>query len=142
MNSVNLIGRTTKNVELKYTTSNKEYVKFTLAVKREYKTNGEYETDWINCIAWGHSAIFMSNYVLKGNLIGIKGRIQTGSYNDKDGKTIYTTDVVCESVQSLEPRKEVEQHVQYPEKDERQREYDRRQNTPSIDVSEDDLPFR
>lgn len=139
MNSTQLIGRVTKDIELKYTSSNKEYVKFTLAVKRDFKTNGEYETDWISCITWSKSAIFMSNYVKKGHQIAINGRIQTGSYNDKEGRTVYTTDVVAENVQSLEKKQSNEPNFVNEEAKE---VYERvHRNTPSIDVSEDDLPF-
>ena len=136
MNVVNLIGRVTKDIELKYTSSNKEYVKFTLAVNRNFKgASGEYETDFINCITWHHSAKFMSNYVKKGNRISLTGRIQTGSYDDKDGKRVYKTDVVAENVQSLEPKQSNEPYMEMPQKNEEQRKYD------SIDVSEDSLPF-
>ena len=136
MNVVNLIGRVTKDIELKYTSSNKEYVKFTLAVNRNFKgASGEYETDFINCITWHHSAKFMSNYVKKGNRISLTGRIQTGSYQDKEGRTVYTTDVVAENVQSLEPKQSTEPYMEMPQKNEEQRKYD------SIEVDSEMLPF-
>ena len=75
INHTILVGRTTKDLELKYSTSNKAFMKFTIAVNRTF---GEKETDFINCIIFGTQAENMSKYVSKGNLIGIEGRIQTG----------------------------------------------------------------
>ena len=141
MNSTILIGRTTKEIELKYTSSNIAFCKFTLAVNRKFKnSDGEYETDFIQWIAWKHSAEFMSKYVNKGGLIAVEGRIQTGSYDDKEGRRVYTTDVVAESVQSLEkkssgyeePREDVVRN--YADDFKKREEF-------KLDVTTEDLPF-
>ena len=105
INRTILVGRTTKEPELKYTSSNLAYIKFTLAVNRTF---GEKETDFIQCMVWRKQAENMAKFVHKGSLIGIEGRIQTGSYDDKDGKRVYTTDVVCDSVQFLEPKSDAQ----------------------------------
>ena len=104
MNRVELVGRITKDPELRYTSSNIASVRFTLAVNRPFQNqNGERETDFISCVAWRNQAENMKKYVSKGSLISVEGRIQTGSY-DKDGQRVYTTDVVCDSVQFLESK--------------------------------------
>ena len=104
MNRVELVGRLTKDPELRYTSSNIASVRFTLAVNRTFQNqNGERETDFISCVAWRNQAENMKKYVTKGSLISVEGRIQTGSY-DKDGQKVYTTDVVADSVQFLESK--------------------------------------
>ena len=104
MNRVELVGRLTKDPELRYTSSNIASVRFTLAVNRPFQNqNGERETDFISCVAWRNQAENMKKYVTKGSLISVEGRIQTGSY-DKDGQRVYTTDVVADSVQFLESK--------------------------------------
>ena len=141
MNRVDLIGRTTKDIELKYTSSNLAYCKFTLAVNHKFKnSDGEYETDFIQCIAWKHSAEFMSKYVNKGNQIAVEGRVQTGSYDDNEGKRVYTTDIVCESVQSLEKKSSGHEE---PREDVVRNYADEYKNREAIkiDVTEEVLPF-
>lgn len=97
VNKVIIKGRITKDLELRYTTSNTEVLKFTLAVKREYKNgNNEYDTDFINCTAFKNNAIFISKYFEKGSEMILEGKIQTGSYDDKDGNKKYTTDVIVD----------------------------------------------
>lgn len=105
INSVVLVGRLTKDPELRYTPSGIATVRFTVAVNRTFTSQtGEKEADFINCVAWRKQAENLANYQRKGNLIGIEGRIQTGSYEGQDGKRVYTTDVVADSIQFLEPR--------------------------------------
>ena len=104
MNKVCLIGRITKDPELRYTSSNIPSVRFTLAVNRTFSNqNGEREADFINVVVWRNQAENVKKYVTKGNLVAVEGRIQTGSY-EKDGQRIYTTDVVADNVQFLEPK--------------------------------------
>jgi single-strand DNA-binding protein len=137
INRTVLVGRLTKDPELRYTSSNIAFCKFTIAVNRPYpESNGEREADFIQCVAWRKPAENMSRFVRKGSLIGAEGRIQTGSYDDKDGKRVYTTDVVCDSVQFLEPKSQGNQRDS-----EQYRNPGQHQSTPSIDVTEDDLPF-
>ena len=102
MNRVELIGRLTRDPELRYTSSNIATARFTLAVNRPFQSqNGENGTDFINIVVWRKQAENVKKYVSKGSLVSVEGRIQTGSY-EKDGQRIYTTDVVADSVQFLE----------------------------------------
>lgn len=103
MNKVSLIGRTTKEIELRYTTGNNQMAvtRFTLAVNRRKKD----ESDFISCVAFGKTAEIMDKYVGKGHKVGIIGHIQTGSY-EKDGHTIYTSDVIVDELDFLEPKHE------------------------------------
>ncbi len=93
MNRVILMGRLTKNPEIKYAGKDNDMAvaRYTLAVNRKYKRDGEQEADFISCVTFGKSAEFAQKYLHKGMRIVIGGRISTGSYKDKDGKTIYTT---------------------------------------------------
>lgn len=101
MNSVSLIGRITKDPEVKYTSSQMAVARFTLAINRPIKDkDGNTQADFPSIIAFGKTAENMERYVSKGMLIGVTGRIQTGSY-EKDGKTVYTTDVVADRVEFL-----------------------------------------
>lgn len=104
MNRVVLIGRLTKDIELRKTQSGTSVGSFTIAVNRRLKQEGQPEADFIRCTAWGKTAEIMSQYLAKGALVGIEGRIQTGSYQDRDGKTVYTTDVVVENFDFLESK--------------------------------------
>ena len=101
MNNVSLIGRLTKDPELKTTQSGLPVCRFTVAVDRTYSKN---QTDFINCIAWRKTAEFISSYFSKGQRIALTGSIQTGSYTDKDGKTVYTTDINVGNVEFCERR--------------------------------------
>jgi single-strand DNA-binding protein len=104
MNRVELIGRITRDPELRYTSSNIATTRFTLAVNRPFQgQNGEQGTDFINVVVWRKQAENVSKYVSKGSLVAVEGRIQTGSY-ERDGQRVYTTDVVADSVQFLETK--------------------------------------
>lgn len=106
MNKIILIGRTTKNIELRFTTSNKAVVNFSLAVNRNFKNEeGEYETDFINCVVYGKQAENMKQFVSKGDLLGVEGRLQIRSYQNEEGKNIYVTEVIVENVQFLATNK-------------------------------------
>lgn len=107
INNVVLIGRLTRDIELKQTTTNKSAVNFTLAVNRNYKNEqGEQQADFINCIAYGKQAENMARFLNKGSLIGIEGRIATRNYKNKDGKTTYATEVITDRVNFLESKKQ------------------------------------
>jgi len=98
MNLVALLGRATKDIELRYSQSGMAVAKFTLAVNRAYKKQGEErQTDFISCIAFGKTAETLGKYVDKGRQIAIQGKIQTGSYVKDDGTKVYTTDIVVDS---------------------------------------------
>ena len=144
MNKVCLTGRVTKNIELKYTQNNIAITNFTLAVTRKFKNqNGEYESDFINCIAYKSTAELLSKYVKKRDLLGIEGRIQTRNYEDKDGKRVYVTEVIVDSIDFLQSRK-----------DESKQETTKTENTKqklsddvfsefgsSIEITDDDIAF-
>lgn len=103
------IGRLTKTPELRYTTSNMAVVKFTLAINRDTKNKqGEYETDFISCVAYNKTAELISKFLDKGSQLAVEGKIQTGSY-EKDNKKIYTTDVVVERISFLDKKQETTQ---------------------------------
>ena len=105
MNSVCLVGRMTRDAELKYTGNNIAVASFSLAVKRNFKdANGERETEFINCVIWRQQAENLANWAKKGALIGITGRIQTRSYENQQGQRVYVTEVVAENFQMLESR--------------------------------------
>lgn len=104
INRVVLVGRLTKDPELRYTPNGVASCRFTLAVNRAFKNEGEQQADFIQCVAWRKQAENLANFQRKGNLIGVEGRIQTGSYEGQDGKRVYTTDVVTDSIQFLEHR--------------------------------------
>ncbi len=104
MNHSFLVGRLTKDPEFEYTKSGIARARFTLAVNRPFKNKeGEQEADFISCVAWRKTAENLANFMTKGQLIGIEGRIETGSY-EKNGTRMYTTTVVAETVQFLEPK--------------------------------------
>lgn len=104
MNRVELIGRLTRDPELRYTSNNLANCRFSLAVNRTFQSqSGEQGTDFINIVVWNKQAENVKKYITKGSLVAVTGRIQTGSY-EKDGRTIYTTDVVADNVQFLETK--------------------------------------
>lgn len=103
MNKVILIGNLTKAVEIRYTQQGLGIANFTLAVKRD---NGKDETDFINCVAYSKQDETISKYLDKGSSIAIEGRIQTGSYENKEGKKVHTTDIVVDKVKFLNNKKE------------------------------------
>lgn len=106
MNKVMLVGRLTAKPELKYTASNVAFTRFTVAVNRTFTNNdGKREADFINVVAWRKQAETISRFFDKGNLIGIEGRLQTGSYDDKDGNKRYTTDVALDNFEFVESKK-------------------------------------
>jgi single-strand DNA-binding protein len=105
INRVVLVGRLTKDPELKYTQTGIAVTRFTLAVNRAFQSaSGEREADFISCVAWRKQAENVANFLKKGSLVGVDGRIQTGSFEGQDGKRVYTTEVVADSTQFLEPR--------------------------------------
>ena len=107
MNKVNLIGRLTADAELRYNDSNIPYTRFNLAVNRNFtNANGEREADFISCVAWRKTAELINKHFQKGSELGASGRIQTGSYDDKDGNKRYTTDVVIEEITFIGSKKE------------------------------------
>ena len=115
INRVILVGRITKDPDLKNTTNNLSVVTFTLAVNRPFKnSNGENEVDFVQCVVWRKQAENLYKYVKKGNMIGVDGRIQTRNYEDSNGKKVYITEIVCDCVQFLETNKQDEKTKDKP----------------------------
>lgn len=105
LNRVVLVGRLTRDPELRVSQNNIAVATFNLAVNRPFTgQNGERGADFINCVVFRKQAENVNQYVKKGSLVGIDGRIQTRNYENKDGQRVYVTEVVCESVQFLEPK--------------------------------------
>lgn len=105
INRVVLVGRLTKDPELRYTPSGVAVARFTLAVNRTFSNQqGERQADFINIVVWRKQAENTANFLRKGSLAGVVGRIQTGSYDGQDGKKVFTVEVVAENVQFLEPK--------------------------------------
>ena len=139
MNSVNLVGRLTKEVELKKTQTGLSVATFTVAVnRRQSKDTQEKQADFISCVAWRGSAEYLENYSTKGSMVGIEGKIQTRNYDGSDGKKVYVTEVLVESVSILSSgkfNKEVESvndNLKYT---------DEFQSYSTNLVNDDDLPF-
>lgn len=105
INNVTIIGRTTKDIELRATSSGTNNASFSLAVERNFKNaNGEKETDFINCVAWRKTAEILAQYAPKGSMIGVRGRIQTRNYENNQGVRVYVTEVVADEVQLIDTR--------------------------------------
>lgn len=106
MNKVILIGRLTKDPVTSYTQEGKGVTRFSLAVSRRFKKEGGQEADFINCVAFGKQSEFSEKYLKQGIKIAVTGRIQTGSYTNREGKKVYTTDVVAEELEFVESKKQ------------------------------------
>lgn len=140
INNTVLVGRLTKDVELRYTPSNVAVATFTLAVNRTFKNeNGDREADFINCVMWRQQAENLANWAKKGALIGITGRIQTRSYDNQQGQRVYVTEVVAETFQLLESKGQQGNQTQQRQAQQQAPDFSR-QGAP-MDISSDDLPF-
>ncbi|APC82154.1 single-stranded DNA-binding family protein (plasmid) [Clostridium botulinum] len=103
------IGNLTKDVEIRNSASDTAIANFTIAIRRNFKNNGEYESDFINCVAFNKTAEILGKYTHKGSKIGIAGRIQTRSYDNKEGNKVYVTEIVVNEVEFLEKREQKEE---------------------------------
>ncbi len=113
INRAVLVGRLTRDPDLRYTPSGVAVANFTLAVDRQFKNqNGEREADFINCVIWRKSAETLANYTHKGALIAVEGRIQTRSYDDQNGNRVYRTEVVADNFSFLESKADSERYRQ------------------------------
>lgn len=135
MNRVVLVGRLTKDPDLRYTPNGVPVATFTLAVNRPFNKE---ETDFINCVVWKKAAENVANFLKKGSLAGVDGRIQTRNYEGQDGKKVYVTEVQAESVQFLEPRGEKKKDEPAPQT---RVDNDPFQGSGQLDINSDDLPF-
>lgn len=131
MNKVVLIGRLTADPDIRHTQSGKCVASYRLAVDRAFKSDGQPEADFINCVAWGKSGEFCQKYLHKGMKIALEGRIQTGSYTKDDGTKVYTTDVIVEHHEFCEGKKQSDSGS-YAEP---------AQGFTEIDEDDGDLPF-
>ncbi|HEL2361021.1 TPA: single-stranded DNA-binding protein [Streptococcus suis] len=131
INNVVLVGRMTRDAELRYTPSNQAFATFTLAVNRNFKNqDGEREADFVNCVIWRQQAENLANWAKKGALIGVTGRIQTRSYDNQQGQRVYVTEVVAESFQLLESRGQ--------QSNSQDGSFG---NSSPMDIQDEDLPF-
>ena len=148
LNRVVLVGRLTKDPELRYTPGGKAVATFTLAINRTYTNQqGEREADFIQCVVWKRIAENVANYLKKGSLAGVDGRLQTRNYENQQGQRVYVTEIICESVQFLDSKNsnnnanQSQQDQQYQQKkNENFRDPFQNEGQP-IDISDDDLPF-
>jgi len=146
VNNVVLVGRLTKDVELRYTQTGVAVARFTVAVNRAFSNQqGEKDADFISCVAWRKTAENLANFMSKGSQIGVVGSIQTGTYDDKDGKRVYTTDVICNNIQFLESRSEQQsqpqQQYQAPPQQQQKPQYQQQQPFVAQPMNDEDLPF-
>ena len=157
INRVVLVGRITKDPVLKKTQANNSVVSFTLACNRNIKNEtGEYDADFINCVAWNTRADVLSKYASKGSMIGLDGSIQTRSYDDQSGKRVYVTEVLVDHVQLIDTKtspqgNEINQGYSYNQNtnyaypssqmEPHRADYGYSNQSDTIDISSDDLPF-
>lgn len=167
LNRVVLVGRLTRDPDLRYTPNGVAVANFNIACNRPFRNQqGEQEADFINCVVWRKTAENLANYMKKGSMIGVDGRVQTRSYEGQDGKMVYVTEVLAESIQFLETRGSSQQQQQggpsgFNQHDQfQQQQPQTQQQRPSqqmdqsqqsrnpfqndgeqIDISDDDLPF-
>lgn len=142
LNNVVLVGRMTKDAELRYTPQNQAVATFNLAVNRNFKNaNGEREADFINCVIWRQQAENLANWAKKGVLIGITGRIQTRSYENQQGQRVYVTEVIADNFQLLESRNQSQDKDQTNSNEVPDFSRNSNLNGNPMDISDDDLPF-
>ncbi|OCX37191.1 single-stranded DNA-binding protein [Staphylococcus haemolyticus] len=148
INRVILVGRLTKDPEYRTTPNGIDVANFTLAVNRNFKSkNGEQQADFINVVVFRNQAQNVNNYLSKGSLAGVDGRIQSRSYENKEGQRVFVTEVVADSVQFLEPKNNNQKNNQ----SQQQRGQAPTGNNPfgngmqnangPIEITDDDLPF-
>lgn len=149
INRVILVGRLTKDVEVRKTANNLSVASFTVAIDRRFsKDNSQQSADFIACVAWRQSADFLAQYAKKGSLVGVEGRIQTRNYEGQDGKKVYVTEVVADSVQLLSSARSTSTNTNnqtytpsvepsFMSDDSGEDLIDK----PSLNISTDDLPF-
>ena len=140
INRVTLTGHLTKDPELKVTQSGLSVVQFVIGVQRQFaRKDGEREADFISCVAWRKTAENIAKYFKKGQLIGIDGKVQTRSYDDKNGQRVYVTEVVVDNFAFLSSQKG--QGNQNPSQRPNATAQDPFAGTGSVDITDDDLPF-
>lgn len=156
LNRVVLVGRLTKDPNLRYTPNGVAVANFTIAVNRPFTNqNNEREADFINCVIWRKPAENLANFMSKGSLIGVDGRIQSRNYDNQEGNRVFITEVLAESVQFLESKSGSGNQSSNPSPNNSQNQSNQNQSNKSsndnskpfdgeaepIDISDDDLPF-
>ena len=142
INNVVLVGRMTRDAELRYTPQNQAVATFTLAVNRNFKNqSGEREADFINVVIWRQQAENLANWAKKGALIGITGVIQTRNYENQQGQRVYVTEVIANSFQLLESRNSQNQSGNFQNGNNQGGYNSSFGNSNPMDISDDDLPF-
>lgn len=154
INNIVLVGRLTKELDLRYTSNGSAVASFNIAVNRQFtNAKGEREADFINCVIWRKPAENMANFTKKGSLVGLEGRIQTRSYDNQQGQRVYVTEVVVDNFSLLESRSKnnheqsnnTVDHGPAPaanksdKSDAHDDPFDK--GSQPIDISDDDLPF-
>lgn len=136
MNSVVITGNISKDLEIRYSASQTAVLRFTVAVSRRKKEDG---ADFINCIAFGKTAENTERFCHKGSKVGVKGRIQTGSYEKEDGTRVYTTDIIADEVEFLDSRSDAERPKP---KEEVQVDYTvSEEPVPQFEAVDSEIPF-
>lgn len=145
MNRILMTGRTTAKPELRYTQSGVGVVNFTLAVNRKFRNeNGDFDADFISCVAFRKTAETIAEYIEKGDLLGVEGRIQTRNYENQNGQKVYVTEVVVDQIDFLQARKEKTNEFGNPVGT---REVEEVEENPfkefgkQIEIDDSDLPF-
>lgn len=147
LNRVVLVGRLTRDPDLRFTPNGVAVANFTIAVNRPFKNqNGEQEADFLNGVIWRKPAENLANYMKKGSMIGVDGRLQSRTFEDKDGKRVYVTEVVADSVQFLESRNSNNSEKPNSSAQNNYQNQDKPrdpfvENGKPIDINDDDLPF-
>ena len=135
MNTVILIGRLTKDPDIKKTQTDISVLSFTIAVNRSYKNqDGDYEADFINCVAWKKTAELIAEYFKKGDRIGIQGELQTRTYQDRDDKTVFVTEINVRQIDFLQEKTQQESREQKVEP--------KADKTPEeFEIDDEEMPF-
>lgn len=142
MNRTILVGRLTRDPEFRTTPSGVSVATFTLAVNRTFKNaEGKQEADFLNCVVFRKQAENVNKYVSKGSQVGVDGRLQSRSYDNKEGNRVFVTEVVCDNVQFLETKGTQKQNGQQPKQSLSSQENPFANANGPIDISDDDLPF-
>lgn len=148
INNVVLVGRLTRDVDMRYTQSGVAVGSFSIAVERNFKNaNGERETDFINCVIWRKAAENFAHFTRKGSLVGVEGNIQTRNYENNQGQRVYVTEILVENFSLLESKSTTESRpasdsgANDPFQNSSQGNLNASANGGSINVTDDDLPF-
>ena len=136
INKVILEGRLTREPELRNTQAGKSVLSYTLACNRRVQVPGQPDADFVSCITWGKAAEAMANYLHKGSLISVAGRIQTRSYDNQQGQKVYVTEVVTEEINFLESKNSQPSNNSYQNNQTQSNPYQ-----SNLDVNNQDLPF-